>query len=411
MTAPRLLSSSSVSASLRIARLALTFAGSLAVAACGDDGATEDASAASTGTPAGSGGGEAQGTGGEDPTATTTATTSGAGGDTPSSTGSAGDGGAGSTSTGGEGGSGGAGGAGGEEQRTFLDVYPLLAQYPEGGIYEPGDHAFYVGSLAEGSVHRIDAQTGEDETMFVEDAPGLWWTLGMAVDAPRRRLWVCAMEDRREFDEEVDYDGYVWLFDLDTGTREKVFALDDAFTDASCTDVAVTSDGTAYVTDRDFGNVYAIDAADDEATVFASDDELTGGVVGQNAIVVLPDESALLVAVYLSPRIVRVDLQDASVVDTEIEGDFFDTTALAGADGMTFHDGSVYVVFSSELVRVDPLLADWSSVETSEVDLPSGLTDVVSTPNGLYLLNGQAIGFAFGGEPEPFALTRFVGDL
>ncbi len=307
-------------------------------------------------------------------------------------------------------GGGGAGGQGGGPPPTFLDQYPVNSQYPEGGIYDSVAHAFYVGSLGDGSVHRIDAATGAETVIFTESAPGAWWTLGMAVDEVRRRLWVCAMEDLSETDADPPYDGYVWAIDLEQGTREAVFPLSAADPEATCTDVTVTSDGLAYVVDRDFGNVYQVDI-DAGPSLFAADSVLEAAIVGQNAVVPLPDESALMVTLYLPSRLARVDLTDGSVLDVDISGDFADAAFLSGADGMTYADGALWVAFSSELVKVTPILADWSSVEAVAVDVPGGMTDVVATPAGLYLLNGQAIKFALGETPDPFKLVRFTGNL
>ena len=39
------------------------------------------------------------------------------------------------------------------------------------------------------------------------------------------------------------------------------------------------------------------------------------------------------------------------------------------------------------------------------------MTDFVSTPGGLYLLNGQSVRFALGSTPDPFRLVRFVDSL
>jgi sugar lactone lactonase YvrE len=172
----------------------------------------------------------------------------------------------------------------------------------------------------------------------------------------------------------------------------------------------LTKDGTAYVTDRDFGNVYKVDI-DAGPSLFVADPELEASGVGQNAIIALPDESALLIAIYLPSRLVRVDLKDASVLDVTIQGSFADATFLAGADGMVYADGSLYVAFTSELVKVSPVLADWSSVSAVEVTVPNGMTDVLTTPSGLYLLNGQAVRYALDQAPDPFVLARFVGDL
>ncbi|MBK8257980.1 MAG: SMP-30/gluconolactonase/LRE family protein [Polyangiaceae bacterium] len=293
---------------------------------------------------------------------------------------------------------------------TFKDDYPLFAQFPEGGIYDSVDHAFYVGSLGDGSVHKVDANTGEETVLFTETAPGAWWTLGMAVDEQRRRLWVCAMEDLTDTDADPAYDGYVWVFDLETGTRQAVFPLSDADPEATCTDLTLTSDGLAYVVDRDFGNVYKVDI-DFGASLFAWSDVLVAALIGQNAAVTLPDESAIIAAIYLPSRLARVDLNTGDVLDIDISGDFADAAFLSGADGMVYHDGDLYVAFSSELVKVSPTLADFSSVNATAVDVPDGMTDVVSTPGGLYLLNGQAIRYALDQTPDPFKLTRFVGNL
>ena len=80
-------------------------------------------------------------------------------------------------------------------------------------------------------------------------------------------------------------------------------------------------------------------------------------------------------------------------------------------DGIAFANGSAYVAFTSKLIRVTPTLADWSRADSTNVDLPNGMTDVIATPAGLYLLNGQAVRFALGTATDPFALVRFVGML
>ncbi|MCB9599008.1 MAG: SMP-30/gluconolactonase/LRE family protein [Sandaracinus sp.] len=291
-----------------------------------------------------------------------------------------------------------------------LDRYPLEARFPEGGSYDPAEGAFYVGSLGDGSVHRVDRRTGEETVFFEETAPGTWWTLGMHVDVERRRLFVCAMDDQRETtEEEPPYLGYVWELDLPTGRRLATHDLSDAHPRATCTDVTVTSDGVAWVSDREHPNVYRI--ADGEVTLFATDDALEGGLVGLNALVATPDESALLAIVYLPSRLVRIDLGTREVVDVEIDGGFLDATpALSGADGMAWGaDGRLLVAFTSELTTLEAVTADWRAVRSESVDVAEGMTDVVVADGVPYLLNGQAVRFAFDRDPDPFALVRFTG--
>ena len=289
----------------------------------------------------------------------------------------------------------------------FADNYPLLAQFPEGGAYDSAGHAFFVGSLSDGSVHRIDAATGAQATLFTETAKGKWWSLGMDVDVARRHLWVCAMDDR----ETGSRAGFIWVFDLATGKRIANHPLEAAAKDATCTDVAVSKAGVGYVVDREQGNVYAVDLGTG-AVLFAAGADLKGGPVGgQNAVVVLPDESALLSVVYLPPKLVRVDLQSKAVKAVALTGPFSDDALLAGADGMAFAKGKAYVAFSSKLVEVTPADAAWGSAATKVASVKEGMTDVIATPNGLYLSNGQAVRFALGQATDPFALVRFAGSF
>lgn len=291
--------------------------------------------------------------------------------------------------------------------RSFRASYPLLVRFPEGGTYDPRSHRFFVGSLGDGSVRQIDAATGLEEGFYQESATGRWWTLGMDVDVARRRLAVCSMEDRRSLgDSSRPYAGYVLVFDLDTGIRVARHALAGAFDRATCTDVAYAADGTVYVCDREHPRIYQLSPRG-ALTTFVTNDRLAGGVVGQNAIVVLPDQSALLSLVYLPSRLVRVDLRTRAVADVSIRGDFFDgLPLLSGADGMTLSGDSLIVAFTSQVTRLRPSLGDWSAASATTTDVPEGMTDVVHTPGGDYLLNGQAVAFAFERATTPFQLVR-----
>jgi sugar lactone lactonase YvrE len=287
----------------------------------------------------------------------------------------------------------------------FRANYPVSAQYPEGGAFDATDEVFYVGSLGDGSVHRIDVGTGRDDLFFKETAAGKWWTLGMDVDDDRGNLWVCAMDDSKK-----PRVGRIWIFDLETGERIQDHKLTDVVPDATCTDVAVTEDGVGYVGDREQGNIYRVDL-EDGASLFTKSALLKGHLAGQNSMVVLPDQSALLSVVYLLPALVRVDLETGEAKKVKIDGKFSDLTPLAGADGLTMHQGRAYVAFTTNLIRLTPTDESWTRATSKWEHVKNGMTDVISTPGGLYLLNGQAVRFALKSKPDPFQLARYSGNL
>lgn len=286
----------------------------------------------------------------------------------------------------------------------FADVYPLSITYPEGGAFDPVDGLFFMGTLEGGGVFALDPQVGEAQALYEAPANGTWITLGMALDADRHRLWVCAA-DR----DTTPFTGELWVFDLDAGERTHAIPLTHDSDAAWCEDVAVASDGTAYATDRENPNIYVVDDAF-AAELLVSDEALGSPVIGQNGIVVLPGDQALIAAIHAPAALNHVSISDGTVTPIEISGDFMDVGLGVGADGMVLVDDALFVVFDGKLARVTPTADDWSQAESTTVEWPRGLTDVLATPEGLYLLNGQAIQFALGQRPlGAFELRRFDG--
>ena len=166
--------------------------------------------------------------------------------------------------------------------------------FPEGGAFDPTDRAFYVGSLEHGSITRVDA-TGAESTFFAGTGEKDRYTLGMQVDAARRRLWVCTTKDSL---------GTIWIFDLATKARISSIDLTRANPVAACNDVLLDGD-TALVSDRENTHIYRIDETR-AVSVWAHDPLLGGALISLNSMVFTPDKSAVLTAVYLEPTLVRV---------------------------------------------------------------------------------------------------------
>ncbi|MCZ6807473.1 MAG: hypothetical protein O7F08_11010, partial [Deltaproteobacteria bacterium] len=172
----------------------------------------------------------------------------------------------GSSGTGGIAGAGGTGGTGGGVP--LQDEYVLSDEelVPESGSYDPVSRSFFVGSVTRGNITRVEADNTET-IFFAPPADESWRTAGMIVDAEARRLWVCAQQVVME---EVTSQR-IWTFDLSTGEQELNLDLASAAGGSTCNDIALDSEGLAYISDSENSRIYRASAEDEAVTVWAND--------------------------------------------------------------------------------------------------------------------------------------------
>lgn len=131
---------------------------------------------------------------------------------------------------------------------------------PEGVTYDPTSDHFLVGSVTQGTVSVVRAD-GTVRTLV--DDPVLVTTMGMTVDVKRGRLLVVNGDvglSTRTTPQTLNKTAGLGVYDLHTGRRlayHDLGALDPAH-DHFGNDVAVTPDGTAYVTDSFSGAIYRV---------------------------------------------------------------------------------------------------------------------------------------------------------
>ena len=268
--------------------------------------------------------------------------------------------------------------------------------FPEGGAFDPTDRAFYVGSLEHGSITRVDA-SGAESTFFAGTGEQDRYTLGMQVDAARRRLWVCTTKDSL---------GTIWIFDLATKARISSIDLTRANPEAACNDVLLDGD-TALVSDRENTHIYRIDEAR-AVSVWAHDPLLGGALISLNSMVFTPDKSAVLTAVYLEPSLVRVSVANPKDVrKVKLSGDLFmdGFNVLNGPDDLMMMGDQLIVAFGSSIKRVTPKDPSWSAATVKSTRSIGGVTALVADDRGkLYGINGQSVRFALGVRPNPFEI-------
>lgn len=213
--------------------------------------------------------------------------------------------------------------------------------FPEGVEYDSVNGRFLVSSTSEGTVYVV----ADDGTLtpLVEDER-IPASLGLEVDEEGSRLLVAATDQQRE--------GYLGIYDLTTG--ENLAWVDFAPlmpTDPEhfVNDVAVDSQGNAYVTDSYAGVIYRVDPQSN-ASVFLEDasfsTQFTLNGIAYNA------EGDYLVAVRV-PDLIKIPLDNPAAFTT-VQFD----TPLVGADGIAFLDERTLVVVTNNPAHVYRLESD-----------------------------------------------------
>lgn len=287
----------------------------------------------------------------------------------------------------------------------LLDRYTLPGDdaWPESVSFDPQTRAFFTSSLARGDVTRTTS-TGESTVFDAGDPAVPWATVGLEIDAARRRLWTCAST--------FDGSGLAELRvnDLDSGERLDTLDLTAARTAASCTDVQLDADGLAYVTDRENPVLYRADLDAGTVSVWLEDPALEPGFVGLNGIGFTPDGD-VLVSKYLPAELLLIPRQDPnSLVAVSLSGD-----PLAGGSGLSGADDLVFLDETLVLTMVDRLLTlqstdGWRSATVTQTDVVlAGMTGLTVAEGAIYGSNGQAVEFSLGSTPvTPFEITRLM---
>lgn len=171
---------------------------------------------------------------------------------------------------------------------------------PEGIAYDAPSKSFFLGGVAGHRIVRIDENREEKE--FAGPAAGLDAVLGLAADAPRRRLYAVTTSAISDPSAKPARNAVV-AFDLVTGRVVKRFDVPGA---AQLNDVTVAPGGRVYATDSGSGAVYELPAQGDARSVVPA-----GALPGANGLAASPDGRRLYVA--HSTGIAVVDLASGAV--------------------------------------------------------------------------------------------------
>lgn len=172
---------------------------------------------------------------------------------------------------------------------------PATRIFPE-SVTSTADGTLILGSLGHGNVLRIAPGKTTAEEWIKPGTSGLNNVLGVFADEKGKTLWVCSnnLENKGEATS-------VMAFDLKSGSPKGTYKLPGD--GALCNDVAVGSDGTAYIADTRQGSLDMLKPGSKTLEV-AAKDPLLAGADG----LAFGDKTTLYVNSVTAGKLLRVDL-------------------------------------------------------------------------------------------------------
>jgi hypothetical protein len=159
------------------------------------------------------------------------------------------------------------------------------------------DGTLIVGSLGKANVSRVPYETTTVTEWIKPGTQGLNAVYGVYADENFKTLWVCS----DHYDDGTGDPPSVKAFDLKTGAPKGSYTLPGGAT--FCNDIAVASDGTAYITDTQQGSVVMLKPGAKELEV-AAKDPLLAGADG----LAFGEKNVLYVNSVTANKLLRVDL-------------------------------------------------------------------------------------------------------
>jgi len=166
---------------------------------------------------------------------------------------------------------------------------------PEDVTYDATERTFYVSSMLQRKIVRIDA-TGAVHDFVGSGRDGIWSVLGVVVDSRRRLLWATTstLERTRGFAAADSGRGALLAYELATGRLSRRYDLPASSGHHELGEVAVAESGDVYVSDGRVGVLYVLRHDATALEPLLAD----GALVSPQGIAVRPD-GRLFVADYV----------------------------------------------------------------------------------------------------------------
>lgn len=253
---------------------------------------------------------------------------------------------------------------------------------PEGIAYDPRSQAFFIGSFY-GKVVRV--MPGGEVSEFIGKPADLDAVLGLAVDAPRRILYVVSTSALTEEGRKRRRNS-VLAFDLDS---RKLLRRIEAPTASQLNDLTVALGGRVFATDSGHGGIYEIPVVG-EAREIIPPDQLRGS----NGIAASPDGKRLYVAHSTGLAVVEVEAKKVQRIANPtrenvsgIDGLYMAQGQLIGVQNLTNPGRVIAITLGRDGTSIEKVQALLSHHHSALAEPTTG----VVTDAGFYLLAATGI--------------------
>jgi sugar lactone lactonase YvrE len=262
--------------------------------------------------------------------------------------------------------------------------------YPEGVAFDEKNSVFYVSSVTEGTIGKVD-RSGKYKVFYRDTT--MKSSFGMKVDSKRSRLWVCVADPNySKYSDSSTFKKMSKVIALDLNTGKKVSTVDLSKLVAGkhfANDLTLDPKGNVYVTDSYSPVIYKIDT-NDKASVFARNDLFKSAAIGLNGIVFHP-KGFLLTVNNGNGTILKVDMKKPDNVELVKCDTFF-----PGADGLLLdREGKLVLVQNKGVNRVFEIAStdDWKTAKvvkaTNVEERFQNPTTSTLVADSIYILNSK----------------------
>lgn len=283
---------------------------------------------------------------------------------------------------------------------TIAYALPGDGIFPEGVAFDAANNRFFAGSNATGRIFRGSLDDGTVEVFLDGAAQGLTQVNGLKIDQ-NGNLWACGYST-----------GLVAVYDSETGALIGQFSDGLPNNQTLLNDVAVTSAGTAYITDSMHPTVWVLAMPDAtrlvpktpisfEGTPFTYHDGINA-----NGIVLSADEQHLIVVDSGTGTLYRVAVDGSAVEAIDTGG-----ADLTAGDGLA-RDGDILYVCRNSAGKIARLRLSGDLTSAAFIDdvadpLFAYPTTVALTDHGTILVCNSQFNARQSGNPMlPFTILE-----